>query len=1174
MKTSGSLTGVTSALVLVLILQTVYIECVYRELNLHINTVHKWANNLTDYLLSISDTVTGAGYIEAYHKTKPSNELKVEKKNVKEILATVKNNIELMLKKKIDAVENLMKASEEASKKYGPYNSDLESEEVEYYNAKKLVSDDDIDDMDNETRVAITQTILYLPLKKSRPHNFNPVNMSVSTIHVPTNIYDKSSKILNGVKWTENLNNAFMDNNRNDPTLTWQYFCSSDGFFRIFPGMKWPRDPDSVDTFDCRVRKWYIEAATSSKNIIILLDASGSMKGLRMDIARNTVDKILETFSNDDFYNILQFSEDVSYVDHCFNRTLMQANADNIKRVKEKLLNIETSQIADFERALIEAFELFKSEEKKRNISLCNKAIMLVTDGATENYEWIFQKYNWPSKTVRVFTYLIGREVSDVRQVKWMACANKGHFTHISTRADVQDNVQQYVKILSRPMVQEKYHQMIWTPVYLDYPTEQVENEGLGLMTSVSIPVFDGRENVGPDEEPPNTNLLGVIGTDLPIDVLKRFIPVSKLGVNGYAFGTTNNGYILFHPYFRPFYDREKEDDNNLYIYQLDTVQDNVETETEPRPNYNSVDLSKVEISLDPVKFVQLRNAMRDPSTGSVAMNVTAYVDKMKRADTRVNHYYYNSILDTFSLAFVVPKGYGEYMLKPRDPIVPSDHEYLRSPSVHVASWIHCKNLNGGLEAVNKNFIIDYVGQGQYNSLVCDTDEIVHLVLDAKTTQNYEKIWNGELSIEEKARAYSYYSVKREYESECYAIKNAARKLKCFKNIHLKYGVELVFVGTSSGLTRFGVIADELTNPDFLGVNSETINNLYYQRAVLGWQAGYNYVFSLYNKDGLRSFDKAAVTMSTAEIVNRGKEDEVVAAAVGFQMRFSNFFQLFKNITEQCTGKDCNFTCAHSDYLNCYLVDNNAYIMTSNNNATGEFLGAVDGALMKVLIEENIYEEITFKDYQGVCKIYSSEGGSSASYIINPLKTVFNSITWFLAEVFLFITQFNVYNWFSRDYWTSGYLIDMMTGERIIHRSVIGYEACDKMVTTYALNLKTLQNRKRKGIVDSITGCGKCGEYSGSYMVRWINDTNLIMIIAAANCSCGEEEEFSIEPQKIVYNETAMCKRLWNLQQPPKYPKCYDSELEKDDNCRGNTFSISISLVLLVLFLSVKSVLT
>ena len=42
--------------------------------------------------------------------------------------------------------------------------------------------------------------------------------------------------ILNGIYMSEALNAVFVENFQRDPTQTWQYFGSSTGFFRIYPG--------------------------------------------------------------------------------------------------------------------------------------------------------------------------------------------------------------------------------------------------------------------------------------------------------------------------------------------------------------------------------------------------------------------------------------------------------------------------------------------------------------------------------------------------------------------------------------------------------------------------------------------------------------------------------------------------------------------------------------------------------------------------------------------------------------------------------------------------------------------------------------------------------------------------------------------------------------------------
>lgn len=154
-------------------------------------------------------------------------------------------------------------------------------------------------------------------------HFFNYfVNTSHSSVQVPSNVFDLGSKTLEAIQWSEELDEVFIQNYNSDPALSWQYFGSDTGFLRHYPAMSWDRR--EVDVYDCRKRSWYIETATCSKDVVILLDNSGSMTGYRNYIAQLTIKNLLDTFSNNDFVNIFNFSTTVSQIIPCFGvKTLL-----------------------------------------------------------------------------------------------------------------------------------------------------------------------------------------------------------------------------------------------------------------------------------------------------------------------------------------------------------------------------------------------------------------------------------------------------------------------------------------------------------------------------------------------------------------------------------------------------------------------------------------------------------------------------------------------------------------------------------------------------------------------------------------------------------------------------------------------------------------------------------
>ncbi|KAM7182052.1 voltage-dependent calcium channel subunit alpha-2/delta-1 isoform 1-T1 [Macrochelys suwanniensis] len=661
-------------------------------------TIKSWVEKMQEDLVTLARTASGVDELAKIYR-EYSNLYTVEANKARELVEFAARDIEKLLSNRSKALVNLATKAETFQKSH-QWRDEFGNNDIIYYNAK----DDQNDSEKNDTEAG-SQRIR--PVFEEDAVFGRQISYQHAAVHIPTDIYEGSTIVLNELNWTGALDEVFKKNRDEDPTLLWQVFGSATGLARYYPASPWvdkSRTPNKIDLYDVRRRPWYIQGAASPKDMLILVDASGSVSGLTLKLIRTSVIEMLETLSDDDFVNVVSFNNDAQNVS-CFNH-LVQANVRNKKKLKEAVYKISAKGITDYKKGFSYAFGQLNHSVSRAN---CNKIIMLFTDGGEERAQEIFHRYN-RDKNVRVFTFSVGQHNYDKGPIQWMACQNKGYYYEIPSIGAIRINTQEYLDVLGRPMVLagDKAKQVQWTNVYLD----ALE---LGLVITGTLPVFNLTEDQHGNK---NQLILGVMGVDVSLEDIKKLTPRFTLCPNGYYFAIDPNGYVLLHPDLQP---------------------------KEP------VTLDFLDAELENDIKVEIRKKMIDGESGTETFNTLVKSQDERYIDKGNRTYTWTAVNGTdYSLALVLPS-YSFYYIKAKieEPITQArysetlkiDH-FDEAGYTFIAPREYCNDVK--VSDNNTEFLLnfnEFIDRNTPNSPSCNADMVIRVLLDAGFTnelvQNY-----------------------------------------------------------------------------------------------------------------------------------------------------------------------------------------------------------------------------------------------------------------------------------------------------------------------------------------------------------------------------------------------------------------------------------------------------
>jgi len=216
----------------------------------------------------------------------------------------------------------------------------------------------------------------------------------------------------------------------------YQYFADQNtGSYVQWPHTDWC--PSSG--YDPRRRPWFASGATGPKDIVIVVDVSGSMANTlgassnvrRADVAQEAAIALLDTLTWADYFSIVLFS----HWTQVYSWNLVQATNENLNDARAWLQRQSWMDGGtDFREAFEAAVRQLRNSLQDGTTSTCNRILLFLTDGFPTSWEdaddrWLQE--NADDLGMVIFTYGLS-SAHDATVIKQIACNNKGVYYSIS----------------------------------------------------------------------------------------------------------------------------------------------------------------------------------------------------------------------------------------------------------------------------------------------------------------------------------------------------------------------------------------------------------------------------------------------------------------------------------------------------------------------------------------------------------------------------------------------------------------------------------------------------------------------------------------------------------------------------------------------------------------------